>query len=175
MARGLTWMVLLALLLGIVAGLACHALVTDPATLADITSGLSLVTTIFLRGIRMIIAPLVFSTLMTGIARMGEGSAVGRVALKAMIWFVLASVISILSALLVVDALKPGVGLHLHAVAVVGAVKPSRPRASSPKWCRLDRRRDGQQRHPADCGLRAGGGHRAGAYRPKSRAADHIG
>lgn len=153
MARGLTWMALLALLLGIVAGLACHALVTDPATLADITSGLSLVTTIFLRGIHLIIAPLVVSTLMTGIARMGEGSAVGCVALKAMIWFVLASVISILSALLVVDALKPGVGLDLHAVAVVGAVKPQAftaagfvaemvPTRSSTRWpttpsCRL--------------------------------------
>jgi Na+/H+-dicarboxylate symporter len=124
MARRLTWMVLLALVLGIVTGLACHAWVSNPATLAAITSGLSLVTTIFLRGIRMIIAPLVFSTLLTGIARMGKGGAVGRVALRAMIWFVLASVAAILSALLVVKTLAPGAGLHLHAAAVVGAAKP---------------------------------------------------
>ena len=69
MLRGMTGWVLGAMLLGIAVGLTLHAQVPDPATRKAIDDGLGLLATIFLRAIRMIIAPMVFSTLLAGVGR----------------------------------------------------------------------------------------------------------
>ena len=74
---------------------------------------LSLITDIFLRLIRMIIAPLVFSTLVVGIAHMGDASAIGRVGIKTLGWFMLASLLSLALGLIMVHLLQPGAGLAL--------------------------------------------------------------
>lgn len=73
----------------------------------------SIVTDIFLRLIKMIIAPLVFSTLVAGIAHMGDASEVGRVGVKTMFWFICASVVSLTLGLVMVHILQPGSGLNL--------------------------------------------------------------
>ena len=117
MLRGMTGWVLGAMLLGIAVGLVLHAEIPDPATLKSIDSGLGLLATVFLRAIRMIIAPLVFSTLLTGVGRIRETAIVGRIALRAMIWFVIASVAAILVALAVAQVLRPGAGMTLAAAA----------------------------------------------------------
>ena len=120
MLRGMTLWVLVAMLLGVGFGLACHALISDKATLSAITSGLGLLATIFLRAIRMIIAPLVFSTLLVGVGRIKDSATVGRIALQAMIWFVIASVAAILVALAAVELLQPGRGMDLAIAAGAG-------------------------------------------------------
>ncbi len=120
MLRGMTLWVLVAMLLGVAFGLACHALIADKATLGTITSGLGLLATIFLRAIRMIIAPLVFSTLLVGVGRIKDSATVGRIALQAMIWFVVASVAAILVALAAVELLQPGRGMDMAAVSGAG-------------------------------------------------------
>lgn len=117
MLRGMTGWVLGAMLLGIAIGLLLHAEIGDPATLKSIDGGLSLLATIFLRAIRMIIAPLVFSTLLTGVGRIRETATVGRIALRALIWFVIASVAAIAVALVAVEVLRPGAGMALAAAA----------------------------------------------------------
>ena len=61
----------------------------------------------------MIIAPLVFSTLVAGIAHMGDIAALGRVGLRSLGWFILASLVSLTLGLILVNALQPGVGLNL--------------------------------------------------------------
>lgn len=73
----------------------------------------SILTDIFLRLIKMIIAPLVFSTLVVGISRMGNASTIGRVGLKTFSWFFAMSTISLLLGLLMVNFLTPGVGINL--------------------------------------------------------------
>ena len=73
----------------------------------------SILTDIFLRLIKMIIAPLVFSTLVVGISRMGNASTIGRVGLKTFSWFFAMSTISLLLGLLMVNLLTPGVGINL--------------------------------------------------------------
>ena len=70
-------------------------------------------TDIFLRLIKMIIAPLVFSTLVVGVAHMGDPKVVGRVGAKAMVWFVSASLVSLLLGLMLVNILRPGDNLNL--------------------------------------------------------------
>jgi Na+/H+-dicarboxylate symporter len=107
----LTRWILIALVLAIVSGLVLRALGTD-TTLWVETSGM--VTTVFLRLIKMVIAPLVFSTLVVGIAKMGEVDSVGRVGLKAMAWFVGASLVSLTLGLVLVNLFQPGVGLTIE-------------------------------------------------------------
>ncbi|MDB5449427.1 MAG: C4-dicarboxylate transporter [Phenylobacterium sp.] len=121
MRHGLTGLVVLGMVLGLVFGVACHAFVHDPGTLKVITGGLELATTIFLRTIKMIIAPLVFATLVTGVARMGDSGAVGRVAGRALLWFLVASLVSLGIGLATVVVLHPGTGLHLQAASGAAA------------------------------------------------------
>ena len=113
MKRHFTLYILVAMLLGIAAGTAFHAEVGDPAALATLVGYLNLVTDVFLRLIRMIIAPLVFATLVSGIAHMGASSALGRVGIRSLAWFLLASLLSLLLGILMVTLLHPGTGLGL--------------------------------------------------------------
>lgn len=76
-------------------------------------TNIKVLTTIFLRLVQMIIAPLVFSTLVVGIAKMGDLKSVGRVGGKSMLWFVSASLVSLLLGLLLVNFFQPGVGVDL--------------------------------------------------------------
>jgi Na+/H+-dicarboxylate symporter len=103
-----------AMVLGIAAGLAAHEWLSPPQV-ASLTTGLGLVTTMFLRLIKMIIAPLVFSTLVAGIAHMEGAAAVGRVGAKSIAWFLLASLVSLMLGLAFVHLFQPGVGLALPA------------------------------------------------------------
>jgi Na+/H+-dicarboxylate symporter len=104
--------VVAAMVLGVATGWAIHAF-ASPAEAKSIAGGLSVVTDVFLRLIKMIIAPLVFSTLVAGIAHMEDAGAVGRVGVKAVVWFIGASVVSLSLGLLMVHLLQPGAGLHL--------------------------------------------------------------
>jgi Na+/H+-dicarboxylate symporter len=121
MRKGLTLLVFLATLLGGLFGLACHTLIPDPTTMAAISQGLGLITTIFLRAVKMLIAPLVLTTLIGGIGRMGHAGDIGRVALRAMAWFIAASLVSLTIGLVMVEVIGPGVGLHLQAGAAAAA------------------------------------------------------
>jgi Na+/H+-dicarboxylate symporter len=69
----------------------------------------------------MIIAPLVFSTLVVGIAHMGDTAALGRVGVRSLAWFILASLVSLSLGLLLVNILQPGVGLDLALPATNAA------------------------------------------------------
>jgi len=116
MAKKLTYWILAGLVLGILAGWAINYAIADgtPAgdeRLATIAGYFSIVTTLFLRLIKMIIAPLVFSTLVVGVAHMGDTAALGRVGAKAIGWFVCASLVSLTLGLILVNLLQPGVGL----------------------------------------------------------------
>nr|WP_315383319.1 dicarboxylate/amino acid:cation symporter [uncultured Sphingomonas sp.] len=117
MGKRLTWFILAALLLGGLIGwglnLGYGGTDAGKATLQSIAYGLDIPTQMFLHLIKMIIAPLVVSTLVVGIAHMGGGGAIGRVGLKAFFWFVCASLVSLTLGLILVNLLHPGTGLHL--------------------------------------------------------------
>src|SRR4029078_12924817 len=126
MAKNLTRFILLALVLGLIAGWAINAAIDDgtpesAARLKSIADYLSIVTTLFLRLIKMIIAPLVFSTLVAGIAHMGDIAALGRVGLRSLGWFILATFVSLTLGLILVNLLQPGVGLNLAFTAAHAA------------------------------------------------------
>jgi Na+/H+-dicarboxylate symporter len=107
----LTWFIVLGLVLGIVAGQICHAGFPDSS--AAFAEGVALLPTAFLRLIKMIIAPLVFSTLVVGIAKMGDIATVGRVGGKALAWFIFASLISLTLGMILVQSFEPGKAMQL--------------------------------------------------------------
>jgi len=118
MAKRLTFWIMVGLVAGLAVGWALHAAIDDGTPVAAerltaIAGYFSIVTTLFLRLIKMIIAPLVFSTLVVGIAHMGDTAALGRVGLKSLLWFICASLLSLTLGLLLVNLLQPGVGLDL--------------------------------------------------------------
>ncbi|WP_375429195.1 dicarboxylate/amino acid:cation symporter [uncultured Sphingomonas sp.] len=119
MAKRLTYYILIGLVLGIVTGLAIHLSLDDgsPAAaerLKGIGKGFSYGSTMFLRLIKMIIAPLVFATLVQGIAQMGDTATLGRVGGRAVGWFLAATLVSLGLGLLLVNLMQPGVGLNLE-------------------------------------------------------------
>ena len=112
-SKKLTNFILGAMLLGIISGYLVHLYGSTSGFAANYVEYISVLTDIFLRLIKMIIAPLVFSTLVVGIARMGDASAIGRVGLKTFAWFIGMSLVSILLGLLMVNLLHPGIGVNL--------------------------------------------------------------
>jgi len=99
---------------GVLVGWLCHHFATDAKSAKDIAAYFSMVTDIFLRLIKMIIAPLVFATLVGGIASLGSSRSVGRIGTRAMAWFISASLISLLIGMLLVNLFQPGTGMNLH-------------------------------------------------------------
>src|ERR1700753_325588 len=90
----MTMYILVAMVLGIAVGGVIHTECSDPAMQKLFAGYISYGSTIFLRLIKMIIAPLVFSTLVVGIGHMSDAGTVGRVGGKAMLWFVSASIVA---------------------------------------------------------------------------------
>jgi len=125
MNKRFAYLIIGAMVLGVLVGWGCNQFL-DAEGAKSAASGLSLVTDIFLRLIKMIIAPLVFTTLVAGIAHMEDAAAVGRIGAKTLGWFIGASAVSLLLGLLMVHLLQPGHGLHLVEAAV-----SSKPAAST--------------------------------------------
>lgn len=120
MGKRLTLYIVIAMIVGILTGYALN--VSYPAgdkSLADIGDLLKLLPEVFLHLIKMIIAPLILATLVTGIASMGDSAALGRIGGRALAWFITASLISISLGLVLVNLFQPGVGLNITSAAPV--------------------------------------------------------
>jgi len=116
----LTLYIVIAMVAGAILGYYIHE--TQSATsIETLSKNLKLLTTIFLRLVQMIIAPLVFTTLVVGIAKLGDIKTVGRVGGKALLWFISASLMSLLIGLVLVNIFKPGEGIALSNADMTGA------------------------------------------------------
>ncbi len=116
----LTLYIVVAMIAGVILGYFVHEN-AGPDTIQSFSKNLKLFTTIFLRLVQMIIAPLVFSTLVVGIAKLGDLKTVGRVGGKALLWFVSASLVSLLLGMLLVNLFQPGKGIDLSNADITGA------------------------------------------------------
>ncbi|MEO5794014.1 MAG: dicarboxylate/amino acid:cation symporter [Rhodoferax sp.] len=105
--------ILIAMVMGILLGYMVFTSFPDKKAASEIAGYISIMSDVFLRLIKMLIAPLVFSTLVVGIAHMGDAASVGRVFGKALGWFVTASLISLVLGLIMANLLKPGENLGL--------------------------------------------------------------
>ncbi|MCU0389122.1 MAG: cation:dicarboxylase symporter family transporter [Chitinophagaceae bacterium] len=113
--NNLTVYILAAMIAGIIAGILINK-TASPDTIDSVSKNIKLLATIFIRMVQMIIAPLVFTTLVVGIAKLGDLKAVGRVGGKALAWFITASLISLLLGMVVVNYFKPGQGMDLGEI-----------------------------------------------------------
>ena len=113
MQSKLTIMILVAAVAGVLAGYAAHEASPDAATTAEIAGYFTVLADIFLRLIKMIIAPLVFATVVSGITGTGDTKAVGRIGLKALAWFITASLVSLVIGMTLANAFRPGANLNL--------------------------------------------------------------
>jgi Na+/H+-dicarboxylate symporter len=124
--QNLTWYILAAMIIGAVVGQFIHIYYPETVQIKDASGELKsivrseqigqyfkILTSVFLRLVQMIIAPLVITTLIVGIAKMGNLKAVGRVGGRSMLWFFSASLASLLLGLMLVNFFAPGAGLHL--------------------------------------------------------------
>ena len=121
MAKRLTLYILIGMVLGIIVGYALNTgYAKGDETLAFTADTLKLLPDVFLRLIEMIVAPLVLATIVTGIASMGDSAALGRIGGRSLAWFVTFSFVSITLGLIMVNLLKPGVGLELTPTGDLG-------------------------------------------------------
>ncbi|MFM0126547.1 dicarboxylate/amino acid:cation symporter [Paraburkholderia sediminicola] len=113
MKNRLTFYIVVGMVLGVIVGYVCHRTVVDAAEAKTIAGYFSIITDIFLRLVKMIIAPLVFATLVSGLAGMEGTSDVRRIGFRSVGWFVCASLFSLALGLVLANALQPGAGLHM--------------------------------------------------------------
>ena len=113
MKNRLTLYIVIGIVLGIVVGYVCHRTAADANAAKETAGYFSIITDIFLRLIKMIIAPLVFATLVSGLAGMDGTSDVRRIGIRSVGWFVCASLISLALGLCLANLLQPGAGLHM--------------------------------------------------------------
>ena len=115
----LTLYIIISMVLGILVGYLVH-ISSSPEFIRSFSRNINLLGKIFIRLVQMIIAPLVFSTLVVGIAKLGDLKAVGRVGGKAMLWFISASLISLLVGLVLVNTFQPGEYIDLSQADTEG-------------------------------------------------------
>jgi Na+/H+-dicarboxylate symporter len=123
----LTLYIVIAMILGIIAGYIIHENYSAD-TAKNFADNIRLLTTIFLRLVQMIIAPIVLATLVAGIAKLGDMKTVGRVGGKSMLWFISASLLSLALGLILVNIFKPGAGVdtsHIDKSVVKDVVEKS--------------------------------------------------
>jgi len=120
MNRIFAYLIIGAMILGVLVGWGVNQYLSADQAAAAATN-LSLITDVFLRLIKMIIAPLVFTTLVAGIAHMEDAASVGRIGVKTMTWFIGASIVSLLLGLMMVQLLQPGAGMDLPQAALATA------------------------------------------------------
>ncbi len=104
------------MLLGIIIGSLLHQnnlIANGKADVAFYTDKISIATKIFLNLIKMIIGPLVFSSLVVGVAKLGDIKVVGRVGGKTLSWFIFATFISLSLGMLLVNFFQPGASMHI--------------------------------------------------------------
>jgi Na+/H+-dicarboxylate symporter len=109
-----------AMIVGVLVGWACNVLLA-PDQIETVTGWFTIATDLFLRLIKMVIAPLVFSTLVAGLARMESAASIGRIGAKTMAWFIAASVVSLTLGMVMVQWVQPGAGLGLADTLPAGA------------------------------------------------------
>ena len=121
----LTRCIMIGLALGIVAGwMVNQGMLAGIASNETWARSFQVLSTVFLNLIKMLVAPLVLATIVSGLAHMGDSAAVGRIGFRAIVWFIIASFISISLGLLMVNLFQPGIGVDLAApTKAIGEVK----------------------------------------------------
>src|SRR6266851_4370435 len=107
----LTTQILIGLVLGVILGFFIHRLDSSPERKAEIIAWINVVSRVFLSLIKVIIAPLIFSTIVVGLAGAGSFKEIGRVGLKAIVYFEIVTTIALFIGLGAANLTRPGAGV----------------------------------------------------------------
>ncbi|MDQ1350008.1 MAG: hypothetical protein QG657_309, partial [Acidobacteriota bacterium] len=108
----LHWQIFIAMIIGTITGIIFQSVYSGKPGGALFTVIISL-GTIFIRLLRMVIVPLVFTSITAGVASVGSGKALGRLTIKSFSYYIVTSLIAIIIGLVLANLLKPGVGAHI--------------------------------------------------------------
>lgn len=122
MRRHFTWVILAAMVAGLLVGYAANTSLAKPDA-GSLAGYLDLVTGVFINLIKMIIAPLIFATLTSGVAKMEGGGRAGRVGGRTIAWFVVAGIVALALGMTMASLIRPGEGLHLPTPVDTTTVK----------------------------------------------------
>ena len=131
LSRNLTAWILIGMVLGVIVGQVLHTQLAADVIKESVAPWLKLLSDIFLHLIKLLVAPLVLSTIVVGIAHMGDGAALGRIGTRAIAWFITASLISIGLGLVMVNLFQPGVGAPIPDVEAAKAAVGTVPETSA--------------------------------------------
>ena len=121
----LTAQIIIAMIAGIALGQIYRTIYPDADMQKNFASNIQILSDIFLRLVKMIIAPLVFSLLLTGIAKAGDFKTVGRIGLKTLSYFFGATLLALITGLVIVNIFKPGTALNLTSINTTGSTSVS--------------------------------------------------
>ena len=99
----LHWQILIALVLAVLLGLYLPSSVKYLSWMGDL----------FLRGLRMVIVPLIFASIVSGVTSIGSGKSLGRIGMKTLVYYISTSMLAILTGLILVNIIRPGVDVHM--------------------------------------------------------------
>jgi proton glutamate symport protein len=99
----LHWQILIALIVAILLGLYLPSSVKYISWMGEL----------FLRGLKMVIVPLIFASIVSGVTSIGTGKSLGRIGMKTLAYYISTSTLAILTGLFLVNIIKPGVGVHM--------------------------------------------------------------
>ena len=105
----LHWQVLICMVLGCLLGLFFKNIIFIEA----LYEGITLLGVIFIRLLKMVMVPLIFSSIILGVSSIGSGKKVGRIGLKTLLYYVCTSLFAIITGLFLSNLLKPGVGAQI--------------------------------------------------------------
>jgi len=108
----LHWQIFIAMIIGTITGIIFQSLYSGKPEGVVFTVIIS-IGTIFIRLLRMVIVPLVFTSITAGVASVGSGKALGRLTVKSFSYYIVTSLIAIIIGLVLANLLKPGVGAHI--------------------------------------------------------------
>ncbi len=117
----LHWQILIGLLCGVVLAIAARMFHFETFVIDDV----SLLGTIFIRALKMIIVPLIVSSIISGVTNIGDAEHFGRLSAKTLIYYITTSIFAILTGLILVNLIAPGVGANLHFQAVPQGLESS--------------------------------------------------
>ena len=116
---GLAWQILIALALGIIVGAVLHNFGGETRTWA-IANVLAPAGQIFIKLIKMIVLPIVLSSLVVGIAGVGDAKKLGKIGAKTLIYFEVVTTVAIVIGVLFANLAQPGAGIDMHQLATTG-------------------------------------------------------
>jgi len=122
----LHWQILIAMIIGTIIGIIFQSVFKGKPD-GSIYSSIIALGEIFIRLLRMVIVPLIFTSIVSGVASVGSGKSIGRLGIKTFLYYITTSLLAIMTGLLLTNLLRPGVGADIPVSGTFSADSLQKP------------------------------------------------